>query len=537
MARTRKKVGIKGKLKEPSLGDKIVNDMEQLVISEGPLADENFTVLPWQRDVVEAVASYRRIAFSIARANGKTTLVAALACSALRTGGALFRPRGEIILAASSFKQASIAFRHLLFFMRPYLYGEDGKLLPEWRVADNHHVQSVSNRLTGVRLDTIGSDARRSHGLAPSLIICDEPAKWVGGGEDLYIALKTGMGKQVDSKLLAIGTQSDDQKHWFQRLLRTSGSKFTWARTYAADKDDPDFDLKSIEKANPSYHHMTSVQAEIEAAQEDALSGGTNLFSYRAMHLNTGTPETATREMIISVENWTAVVTDSPAPRQGPLAIGIDLGGGISMSAVAFYWPATGRLETYGAFPAEPGLNERGVQDGVGDLYIRMQNRGEITIYPGFETNNVQFLNDILTPVREFEWLGIVADLYAKTKIAQVILELGYQQDIVDHRRVGRGPGGKEDVEAFQAEVLSGHMSVGYSLALESAILEAQLIRDSNGNPALDKRRFGGRIDMMQAAVLAVGAGYRWRFPPEGAGIGGFYADMLASDDNIIGGV
>ena len=34
-----------------------------------------------------------------------------------------------------------------------------------------------------------------------------------------------------------------------------------------------------------------------------------------------------------------------------------------------------------------------------------------------------------------------------------------------------------------------------------------------NGNPRLDKRRTRGRIDALQAAVLAVGLGRWWRLP------------------------
>ena len=36
-----------------------------------------------------------------------------------------------------------------------------------------------------------------------------------------------------------------------------------------------------------------------------------------------------------------------------------------------------GRLEAVAVFPAEPGLAERGLADGVGSLYQRMATRGE----------------------------------------------------------------------------------------------------------------------------------------------------------------
>ena len=48
------------------------------------------------------------------------------------------------------------------------------------------------------------------------------------------------------------------------------------------------------------------------------------------------------------------------------------------MSAIACYWPETGRLEVLSVFPNEPSLSERGLRDGVGRLYIEGARRGEL---------------------------------------------------------------------------------------------------------------------------------------------------------------
>ena len=111
--------------------------------------------------------------------------------------------------------------------------------------------------------------------------------------------------------------------------------------------------------------------------------GGNALATYRALRLNKGTSEVADREVIVTVDNWQACVWVPPPPREGPVAVGFDLGGAASMTAFAAYWPETGRLETRGAFPANPGLDARGRTDGVGDRYMRMAGRGEIRTYPG----------------------------------------------------------------------------------------------------------------------------------------------------------
>ena len=61
----------------------------------------------------------QKVALSIGRANGKTTLTAAVAVATV--DGPLVVPRGETLIVASSFDQARIAFRHCLAFLRPRL--------------------------------------------------------------------------------------------------------------------------------------------------------------------------------------------------------------------------------------------------------------------------------------------------------------------------------------------------------------------------------------------------------------------------------
>ena len=485
------------------LASRIISDLKALKITEGRYRGEYFEVLPWQKNFVEGLALNTTAALTVARGNGKTTLVSGIAISALK--GALSRPRGEIVLVASSLKQARIAFRHVLFFMP-----EVRKQRKKWRVIDNSHQAEIENRKTGVVLKAIGSDPDKAHGLAPSLVLADEPAKWLGGGREMYAALETAGGKQVDDKLIAIGTRPKSEDHWFSELLL--GGESVYTQIHAADKNDPDFAESTIRQANPSYDHFPDLVKKLWIEAEKAKKGGNNLAMYRALRLNLGTPEIAEQEMLIAAEDWKAITSDNPPPRQGPVAVGVDLGGGSSMTAVAFYWPETGRLEVGGCFPARPDLEERGKLDYVGRRYLKMFEVGELRVYPGRATNNKRFLTEMSELIEGQELLGVAADRYKALDLEQAIenASLGWK---VDWRVVGRGAHGSEDVRAFQAEVLEGHMGVAPSLLMESAISESILHRDTNRNPALNKKRSKGRNDALQAALLAVGMGRRWRLP------------------------
>ena len=88
-----------------------------LTVTQGRRAGEALTVLPWQRKFIAGAFTPGRTtaALSVARGNGKTVLVAGIACAAL--DGPLMVPRGETIIVASSFARACIAFDHVVAFM------------------------------------------------------------------------------------------------------------------------------------------------------------------------------------------------------------------------------------------------------------------------------------------------------------------------------------------------------------------------------------------------------------------------------------
>ena len=61
---------------------------------------------------------------------------------------------------------------------------------------------------------------------------------------------------------------------------------------------------------------------------------------------------------------WESIEGEAEAGRA--CVWGIDLGDSSAQSAVASYWPASGRLECVAAFPTVSDLTERAVKDGVG---------------------------------------------------------------------------------------------------------------------------------------------------------------------------
>ena len=121
------------------------------------------------------------------------------------------------MIVASSFAQARIAFDHVRAFLTPAINANPR----DWSVQDSANVAKITHRLSGATLKAIGSDPRRAHGLAPSLILADEPSQWEPGKSDRMLAgLQTSLGKAENSKLIALGTRpASDSSHWFSKWL------------------------------------------------------------------------------------------------------------------------------------------------------------------------------------------------------------------------------------------------------------------------------------------------------------------------------
>ena len=102
-----------------------------LTVSQGRLAGQAFKVLPWQARFVRGAFAQgvQSAALTVGRGNGKTTLLAGIACATL--DGPLAMARGETVIVASSFEQARISFEHILAFM-----GDKLRDKRRWKVWD-----------------------------------------------------------------------------------------------------------------------------------------------------------------------------------------------------------------------------------------------------------------------------------------------------------------------------------------------------------------------------------------------------------------
>ena len=351
----------------------------------------------------------------------------------------------------------------------------------------------------------IGSDPSGAHGLAPVLVVGDEPAQWPGTtSEKMLAALRTSMGKIDGARLIALGTRPADSSHWFQGMLDGGCS---YAQSHAARETDPPFHRRTWLRANPSLPIMPALEKRIRQEAADARRDPSLLAGFLALRLNGGVDDTL-QATLLDAGTWERC--EGKAERRGPFVLGVDLGGSASMSAAAAYWPASGRLEAFGVFPREPDLRERGLRDGCGRLYMDMFRREELILAGGRVADVAGLLGEVVK-----RWgapAAIACDRWRVNELRDALDAARFPRCPLIERGQGFKDGG-EDVNDFRTATLRGRVAPERSLLIRSAMGEARVAMDAAGNAKLMKfgagKRSRGRDDAAAAAVLAIAVGER----------------------------
>ena len=478
----------------------IISWMQQQVVTQGALAGQHFVLRSWQIDALEALYGTRgatEAAVSMARGGGKTTFAGLLAAAHVAPGAPLVQPNAECVVVAPTHGQARIAFRQSLDILRPQIEVLGRK---QFKIEDSSNRCSLKHLGSGAMIKCIGSNPANAHGLQPAFQ--DEPAQEPPSTSDrMRAAMTTSMGKIPNAKILSAGTQPADSDHWFSKLLKTR-DRNTYRKLYAARPNDDPFSVKTIRRANPDIDQnpdlLATIKAEARAARDDPMK----LAAYRAYRLNLGTADTVT-EHLIDLDRYRDREAEPPA--EGPFALGLDLAT-TGIAAAAAYWPASGRLDALIGVGAIPDLAERGRLDGVGTVYLRAHQRGELIISGGHALDIYGFLDAVLD--RFGEPVAVAFDNWKINELRDALARaIPYA---IQHRRHGI-QAMAEDCRAFRRLFDLDDVIPVENVALRDAMRWSMIGYDPKGNISLVRASSSMRKpnDAAAASTLAVGIAAR----------------------------
>jgi phage terminase large subunit-like protein len=479
--------------------------IQSLRVPTGPKAGKLIKLAPYQSQFLKgSLAKGTSIAaLSVARGGGKSALTGGIALGHL-LGEIDPQPARECLVAARTRDQGRIVYDYCAALAQSL--PEDVQKRLTFRKAPRLEIELEADDGPHI-IRVVPADGRTTLGTSPTLCVADERAHWQRDrGDELEHALLSGIGKR-GGRYLMISTSAPDDAHPFSKWL-DEPPEGTYTQEHRADDGCAPDDLEQIRKANPGAEH--GIGATLEWLQQQArraiARGGNALTTYRLYNLNQRVSG-ETRDLLLTVDEWLACETAEVPARQGPCVVGIDLGGSASMTAAAFFWPETGRLEALGWFPSQPGLLDRGQRDGVGDRYAQMSGRGELSTLGAQTVPVAPWLSEVMRHVEGETIAALVMDRYKQAELGQAVDQAGIRAPLV-----WRGFGfkdGNEDCERFRRACFDGLVKAAPSLLLRSAFADAVCLRDPANNIKLAKARSLGRIDAASASVLAVAEGAR----------------------------
>jgi phage terminase large subunit-like protein len=487
--------------------------LSRLVVPEGRMAGKRLRLASYQKDFLRG-AFARDVAvalLSIGRGNAKTALAAGVSLGHL-VGEIAPQPKREIIFAARNRDQAKIAFGFLVGFLEG-LPEEDQE---QFTIRRGSRLEVETDANGGGLARVIPADGRSILGGAPTLAILDERAAWEREkGDALENAILSGLGKR-DGKALIISTSAADDVNTFSRWL-DEPPPGTFVQEHRPPPGLPADDLESLLIANPGARERIGSSPEwlVAQARRAIARGGSALSSFRNLNRNERVASDD-RSVLVTIDEWLSaeVAPDALPPRDGPVVLGVDLGGSRSMSAAALFWPTTGRLEAVAAFPANPGLADRGAADAVGGRYVEMGARGELVTMGDTTVPVGRFLADVVALLDGQPPAAIVGDRFRHAEFLEALRTAGLERVPCVWRGMGWRDG-SEDVERFRRALFEGKVRCVPSLLLRSAFADAITLVDPAGNHKLARGRSTGRIDAAAATVVAVAQGVRMLCRPE----------------------
>lgn len=497
-----------------SRAERVIAFLEFLPITKGPLAGTPMELLPGQRRFVEKVygdlkedgrRNVRLGVKSEPKGNGKTGLVAGLC--ACHMFGPEAEQRGEVYSAAIDRGQASIIFAEIeaIIFAVP----EFAAIVNIQRF--HKKIEVLAGQGRGSIYEAMSADARRAHGLAPSLWAYDELAQ--AKDRTLLDNLINALGKRKEALGLVISTQAADDDHPLSQMIDDGLSGVDpsiYVDLSAAPADADPFAEATWFACNEALGKFLSLDDMRESA-ERARRIPAFEASFRNLRLNQRI-DASEDQRIVSAAIWKqGAVEVDPKKLVGRKCYGgLDLSGKDDLTALVLVFPDDQPDPGYDILPffwtPLGALDAR--KPSERDLFKLWISQGHLIGIPGpvikysFVATQLQMLRDLY----KIELIGF--DRWRIKDFNEAMNEAGV--DGIPMKEFGQGfQSMAPAIDHFAELALTGKLRHGGQPVLTACVANAILTSDPAGNRKFDKERstVRGTIRIDGATALATALG------------------------------
>lgn len=444
----------------------------------------------------------RQAVLSIGRRGGKTLLASVIVLAHLV--GPFKRDNSTIVSAATTRKQASIIHRMVTAIVRATPF-----LLRRLKVIES--TKRVVHKKDGSTYWAISADAAGAFGEGLDLVVFDELAQIKN--VNLYSALKTSLGSQVEPLMVCISTQAKSDAHLLSQLIDygiklqqgvLEDETFT-CHLYSASSVECDLmDEKEWYRANPSLGDVrdlgemrdTMLQAQKMPAMEAEVR---NL--YLNLRVQAKAPFLTPAVWARGDQPINEALFYDPARRVGA---GLDLSARVDLSALVLAVEDDDGIIHLMPRIWTPNdtLDARAVRDHA--PYRVWSDKGFMIPVPGEALDYDMLVRDIGDLSSKVPFFRIAYDRWRIDVFRQSLNRLGIVVPLMNH-----GQGFKDmspALDLVEELALAGRIRHGGHPVLRWAMSNVVLAFDAAYNRKTEKSKATGRIDPAQAAIMAIAA-------------------------------
>ncbi len=470
-------------------------------VPEGNLVGQPIQLTPEQEKFICAVydgnRKVRRAILSIARKNGKTTLIACLVL--VHLVGSEAQLNSQIASGAMSKENAALVFNLCvkMINLNPDLQSII-RIVPSKK--------ELFGLPMNVHYQALAKDGRTNMGGSPVLLILDETGQVVGSNDYFIDAVTTSQGAHENPLMLCISTQaasdSDLLSIWIDDALK-SKDEGTVCHLYAADKDAEVLDEKAWYAANFGLGKFRSLE-DMKRMANEASRMPSFENSFRNLYLN---QRVSTNSPFISRSAWQACGGEAPPFQEcEELFGGLDLSAKTDLTAFVLYGLHEGKWYSYvWAWTPEQGLHERVRRDRAPyDVWVK---QGILTTTPSASIKYDYIAHELLEICDQANVTAIAYDRWRMDVLKAELEKIGAELPLIEW-----GQGYKDmapAMDAIEGAILNKTFCHGDNPLLTMCASNTMVTRSPAGDRKPDKHKASGRIDCMVALMMAAGIAER----------------------------
>lgn len=385
-------------------GERMIDFIQTLKIPEGMLTGSPFLLRDWQQNIIREVYNpvygdgfriCRKAIYSVAKKQGKTPIVAALALGHLV--GPEAKINEQIYSAAFDRDQAAITFRYMTQMIL-----SDEELSDELNIRES--VKEIYCPRNGSIFKALSSEIKGKHGLGPAVLIMDELAQF-GADRTFYDTLNQGQGAHAEPILWIISTQAADD-------LAVLSQEIDYAlKIHNGEIEDPTvklfffttpkeldpFEPENWKLSNPALGDFLNIK-DMELAARTAKNMPSAENNFRNLRLN---QRISAVSHFLSPEIWKSCgdAPDKTALEHGRIYAGLDLSSKNDLTALVLNAVYEGCHNIFPYFwTPKDNIRERSDRDRVPyDMWVE---QGVLNTVPG-KTIDYKFVSQKVAEIHE----------------------------------------------------------------------------------------------------------------------------------------